>query len=306
MDREALLRITAIASHHHGAFTRKMALDAGATASMLDRRTRTGEWLRPYEGVYVVAGSASTWERAVVTAVFASGPGAVASHATAAHIWGISGRPRTLEVTSSMRGRPDRPHVIHRSSDLEQQDVDERVGIPVTSVARTLVDMGVPWGEAMAARALDEAQRKELTDLRSVASVLHRVARKGRRGAGVMRLILEDRLGWAAITQSQLEAEFLRILRVAGVELPVSQARIVKRGGRIVARVDFVYLDVRLIIELDGERYHTDRSTFRSDRRRQNELIQEGYRILRFTAWDVFAAPDYVIAQVVAARRITA
>lgn len=60
MDREVMLRIAAMASHHHGAFTRKMALDACATASMLDRRARTGEWLRPYEGVYVVAGSAST------------------------------------------------------------------------------------------------------------------------------------------------------------------------------------------------------------------------------------------------------
>ncbi|HUP17385.1 MAG TPA: type IV toxin-antitoxin system AbiEi family antitoxin domain-containing protein [Acidimicrobiia bacterium] len=178
MDREVLLRIAAIASHHYGAFTRRMALDAGATPSMLDRRARTGEWLRPYEGVYVVAGSASTWERAVVTAVFASGSAAVASHATAAHIWGVIGRPRTLEVTSSMKGRrPDRPHIIHRSSDLEKQDVVDRSGIPITSIARTLGDVGVPWGQAMASPALDEAQRRELTDLRSVASVLHRVAR---------------------------------------------------------------------------------------------------------------------------------
>jgi very-short-patch-repair endonuclease len=91
-----------------------------------------------------------------------------------------------------------------------------------------------------------------------------------------------------------------RILRAAGVGLPVTQVSIVRRGGRTVARVDFVYLDRRLIIELDGERYHTDRGTFRSDRRRQNELIQAGFRVLRFTAWDVFAAPDYLIAQVVA------
>jgi hypothetical protein len=306
MDRDVLLRITAIASHHHGAFTRRMALDAGATTSMLDRRARNGEWQRPYEGVYVVAGSAPTWERAVVTATFGSGPGAVASHATAAHIWGLTGRPRTIEVTSSMKGRPNREHVIHRSTDLEEPDVTERAGIPTTSVARTLVDIGVPWGETLASRALDEAQRRNLTDLRAVTGVLHRVARKGRRGVGVMRVILEDRLGWAGITQSQLEDEFLRILRAAGVDLPVSQVSIVRRGGRTVARVDFVYLDVRLFIELDGERYHTDRGTFRSDRRRQNELIQEGFRVLRFTAWDVFAAPDYVIAQVVAARRASA
>ena len=306
MDKDVLLRITATASHHHGAFTRKMALDAGATPSMIDRRVRGGEWQRPCEGVYLVAGSPATWERAVAVATFGSGRGSVASHATAAHIWDIGPRPRVIEVTSPMKGRPSREHVIHRSLDLEDQDVTERMGIPITSVARTLVDIGVPWGEALASRALDEAQRRALTELRAVAAVLHRVARKGRRGVGVMRLILEDRLGWTGITQSQLEDEFLRILRAAGVELPVSQVRIVKRGGRTVARVDFVYPDVRLIIELDGERYHTDRGTFRSDRRRQNELIQEGYRVLRFTAWDVFAAPDYVVAQVVAARRLIA
>jgi very-short-patch-repair endonuclease len=306
MDKDVLLRITAMASHHHGAFTRKMALDAGATPSMLDRRARTGEWQRPYEGVYVIAGSAASWERAVVTAVFSSGAGAVASHATAAHLWDIGARPRSIEVSSSLKGRPDRQHVIHRSTDLDQQDATERHGIPITTVARTLVDIGVPWGEATASRALDEAQRKTLTDLRTVAGVLHRVARKGRRGVGVMRVVLEDRLGWAGITQSQLEDEFLRILRTAGVELPTSQVRIIRRGGRTVARVDFVYLELRLIIELDGERYHTDRGTFRSDRRRQNELIQEGYRVLRFTAWDVFAAPEYVVAQVVAALRVPA
>ena len=215
MDKDTMLRITAIASHHHGAFTRKMALDAGATPSMLARRARTGEWQRPFEGVYVVAGSVATWERAVVTAVFSSGAGAVASHATAAHLWGIASRPRVIEATSPLRGRPDRPHVIHRSTDLDQQDVTEHSGIPTTGVARTLVDIGVPWGKTFASRALDEAQRNGLTDLRAVAGVLHRVARKGRRGVGVMRMILEDRLGWAGITQSQLEDEFLRILRAA-------------------------------------------------------------------------------------------
>lgn len=283
-----------------------MALAAGIPPSTIDRRVQTGIWQRPYQGVYVVSGSAATWERAVVTAVFGSGSGAVASHATAAHIWGLCTRPRAIEVSSPNKGRPQRPHTIHRSSDLVNEDITEVNGIPVTIVTRTLVDLGVPWGEGMAARALDEAQRRGLTDLGAVAQLLHRVARKGRRGVGVMRLILEDRLGWSRITQSQLEDEFIRILRAAGVELPISQVRIIQSGGRTIARVDFIYVEARLIIELDGERYHTDRSTFRGDRRRQNELIQEGYRVLRFTAWDVFAAPNYVIAQVVSALRLTA
>lgn len=116
-----------------------------------------------------------------------------------------------------------------------------------------------------------------------------------------MRVVLADRLGWSSITESQLEAEFLRIMHAAGIELPISQVRIVKRGGRLIARVDFVYPELRLVIELDGERYHSDRDTFRKDRRKQNDLTLEGYRVLRFTAWDVFAAPEYVVAAVVTA-----
>ncbi len=301
MDKEVLLRITARAARHHGAFTRGMALELGASPSMVDRRVRNGDWHRPYPGVYVVPGTPATWERAVVTSVFGSGPGAVASHRTAAHLYGLCTRPRIIEVTSPLKGRAAREYVIHRSTDLVADDLTEVIGIPATSITRSLVDVGVPWGEGLASRALDEALRKQMTDLMAVANLLHRVARRGRRGAGVMRSILEDRMGWSGITQSQLEDEYLRIMRIAGVTLPVSQVRIIKRGGRTIARVDFVYPEVRLVIELDGERYHSDRDTFRYDRRRQNELIQEGYRVLRFTTWDVFAAPDYVVAQVVAA-----
>jgi very-short-patch-repair endonuclease len=69
------------------------------------------------------------------------------------------------------------------------------------------------------------------------------------------------------------------------------------------SRVDFVYREINLVIALDGEQYHSDRMTFRNDRRQQNALTLENNRILRFTAWDVFAAPEYVVATVVAALR---
>jgi very-short-patch-repair endonuclease len=301
MEKQVLLRITAQAARQHGVFTRQNALTAGASESLIDRRIRRGEWQRPYPGVYVINGTPATWMRAVTVAVLGSGEGAIASHRTAAHLWELCSRPRVIEVTTPHRGRPRRPHVIHRSTDLEPHDITKIEGIPATTVARTLVDVGVPWGEGLASRVLDEAVRRGLTDLLAVAATLHRVGRKGRRGAGVMRMVLQDRLGWAIITESQLESEFLRIMVAAGVQLPQAQVRIVKRGGRTIGRVDFVYPELRLVIELDGERYHADRNTFRSDRRRQNDLVLEGYRVLRFTTWDVFAAPNYVVAQVVAA-----
>lgn len=96
-------------------------------------------------------------------------------------------------------------------------------GIPTTVIARSLVDVGVPWGEGLTSRALDEALRRQLTDLIAVANLLHRVGRRGRRGAGVMRSILEDRLG--SITQSQLEDEYLRTMHLAGPE-SISSTRV--------------------------------------------------------------------------------
>lgn len=298
-----LLRISAEAARHHGAFTREYALKAGATNSAISRRVQSGTWLRPLPEVYLVSGSPATWHRAVAVAVYGSGQGAIASHATAAHLWDLLKRPKVIEVTTPKLWRPPREHIIHRSTDLIAGDIAEVKGIPCSTVARCLVDVGVPWGEGIAAQCLDEAVRRKLTTEREVATVLHRVARRGRNGAGPMRAVLSDRLGWSSLTESQLEDEYVRIMRAAGVELPEPQVNVVKRGGRLISRVDFIYRDIRLVIALDGEKYHSDRSTFRKDRRQQNDLTLEGFRVLRFTAWDVFAAPEYVVASVVAALR---
>lgn len=303
MEKDVRIRIAAAAARHHGVFRRQTAIDAGATSADISRQVQQGLWDRPVPGVYLVSGSPSTWNQAVTIAVFGSGSGAIASHATAAHIWGLARRPKTIEVTTPNRGRPSRDHVIHRSTDLIADSVTEVSGIPCTTVVRLLVDIGIPWGDDFAGRCLDEAVRTGLATDRAVASELHRVARRGRNGVGPMRRVLSDRLGWSSLTESQLEAEFARIMLSAGVELPTPQVNIAKRNGRLIARVDFVYRDLRLVIALDGERYHSDRKTFQRDRRQQNDLVLEGYRILRFTAWDVFAAPEYVVASVVAALR---
>lgn len=91
------------------------------------------------------------------------------------------------------------------------------------------------------------------------------------------------------------------IMKAAGVDLPEAQVNIHRRGGRFIARVDFVYHQFKLVIELDGEAYHSDRDSFRKDRRKQNALVLEGYRVLRFTYFDLFVAPEYVVSQVVSA-----
>jgi very-short-patch-repair endonuclease len=301
MDKDVFLRIAAEAARHHGVIPRRAALDAGATSNELSRGLSRGHLQRPVSGVYLLPGSPATWKRAVAVAVYGSGDGAIASHATAAHLWDLRSRPKVIEVISPHQGVPSRKHVIHRSTDLIPENVTLVDGIPCATVVRMLVDVGIPWGDGFADRCLDEAVRRGLVTDRAVARELHRVARKGRNGVGPMRRVLADRLGWSSLTESQLESEFLRIMQAAGIVLPKAQVRIIKRGGRLIARVDFVFEEIRLVIALDGEAYHSDRRSFRHDRRQQNDLVLERYRVIRFTAWDVFGAPEYVVATVVAA-----
>ncbi|MGI8517001.1 MAG: type IV toxin-antitoxin system AbiEi family antitoxin domain-containing protein [Acidimicrobiia bacterium] len=296
---DSYLRLTAVASSQHGVFSRTQALESGVTSTMLTRRTRNGALARPYEGVYVISGSAGTWERAVSAAVLGAGDGAAASHATACHLLDLARRPRNIEVSVPRDARPPRDFVIHRSTDLIESDVWIKNGIRCTTPARTLVDVGIPWGDGFAARCLDEAVRREMVTIQAVAGVLHRVARKGRNGVGPMRRVLIERV--SVITEGVMEDEFLRIMKAAGVDLPECQVYIHRIGGRFIARVDFIYRTIKLVIALDGEAYHSDSKSFRRDRRQQNELVLEGHRVLRFTYFDLFAAPEFVVAQVVAA-----
>lgn len=196
---------------------------------------------------------------------------------------------------------PTRGHTVHRSSDLIASDIILIGGIRSTTLARALVDSGIPWGAGIVARSLEEAIRRELVTVQVVAAVLHRVARKGRNGAGPMRDVLIERMALLGLAEGPMDEEFLRIMKAAGVDLPEPQVEIHRRGGRLIARVDFVYHQYKLVIELDGEAFHPDRDSFCKDRRKQNALVLEGYRVLRFTYFDLFAAPEYVVSQVVTA-----
>ncbi|MGI8517602.1 MAG: DUF559 domain-containing protein [Acidimicrobiia bacterium] len=298
---DSFLRLTAISAKQHGVISAGQAHESGLSWEMLSRQVQNGVLLRPFEGVYVVSGSPATWERAVEVAVMASAASAVASHATACHLYGLARRPRTIEVTVSGTTRRNREWIIHRSTDLIPADVQLITGIPSTTPARTMADVGIPWGGTFAGRCLDEAVRLGLTTDQEVAAVVHRVGRKGRNGVGPIRLVLMTRLGWAGLTESQIESECVRILQAAGVDLPDPQITIRRKDGKVIARVDFVFREVMLVIQIDGWAYHSDRRSFRSDRRSQNAMVLQGYRVLRFTAFDVMAAPEYVVAQVVAA-----
>jgi len=290
-----------LASEQHGVFSREQAAELGTSRAMIRRRVDAGVLERIGSGVFVFASAPRTWEMKVSAAVAASGPLAAASHLTAAHLHGFVKRPDAIEVVAPRGGRRRPGYILHQSTDLLADHITVLNQIRTTTIARTIIDVGVPHGIGTTARCIDEARRLGEVDLSEVAELLHSVARKGRNGVGPARRILEERLKWDQVTDSQLEDRFLRLLQRANLPRPVGQYLILNDSGTYVAKVDFAYRDHHLAIELDGAAYHSDPETFRYDRQRQNRVVLQGWTVLRFTYWDVYAGGDWVLDTVAAA-----
>jgi very-short-patch-repair endonuclease len=299
MDVAPENRLAERAAARHGIFTTADAVAVGIGTSTLAHRATTGRYLRLGRSVFAIAGSVPTWRRSVLAAVLVAGPHAAASHRTAAELWELTTRRAPqIEVVVRRWDRVPRPGVrVHESMDLMPKDVAVVDGIPVTSAARTVVDLGAVnrW---VVEPALEAGLRAELFTIADVARFVDRVARRGRRGVGVIRPLLDARRHWQASTESALEDLFRRAIDAAGLAQPRPQWVVRDRGGGFVCRADFAYPEHKLLIELDSEAHHVDRIAFRRDRDKQNQAALLGWQTLRYTWWDLTERPESVAAEV--------
>jgi len=249
--------------------------------------------------VLAVAGSPLTWHQSVMVAVLSAGsPGAYASHATAAYLWHMTEpRPERIEIVMHRWGRSIQKVTVHESKDLLDEDTTTIGPIPATTPARTIVDLGAS-ARHLVPRALDAGLRKGLFSLHDVAALVGRVRKKGRRGVGVIRPLLEERLMWNGIAESELEDLFRRVCQRFGLPQPHAQVEIRRPDGSFICRTDFAYPQHHLRIELDSEAYHMDRTTFRRDRAVQNVTELLGWTTLRYTWWDLITRPESVADEV--------
>jgi hypothetical protein len=165
-------------------------------------------------------------------------------------------------------------------------------GIPVTAVARTLVDCASVWTPAILEEAIDDALRRGLVSLPLLRWRASEIARPGRRGSGTLRKLIAARSG-KAVPESVLERRVLRLIEHAGLPAPERQFQI-REGGRVLARVDLAYPAVRLAIEADGYRYHSGRLRWQKDLTRRNALTSRGWRVINVTAEDLALRPDEI------------
>jgi hypothetical protein len=237
--------------------------------------------------VFRVAGAVATPEQRALAVCLHLGRSATASHDTAAWLWGLDGferAPGAVHVTvgHDTGRRRERDVVVHRTTVCTVADHGERRGIPVTSVARTLVDLGTTCTERRVEGARDAAHREGHISLRREAAQLRRLALLP--GAGVLRaLVAADAGGPPA--QSILERDVLHAIAAAGVPPPVRQHWVEFEGARY--RLDAAWPDHRVGLEVHSIRFHTGHEAWFGDVSRLGDVGGAGWIVVVATKRDV-------------------
>lgn len=284
-DRTAEREIAQIAARSHGVVTRGDLLQAGVTHSEIRHRLRVGALLREYPGVYRAGHRAPNLHARYLAAVRACGRGALLAGPSAAALFGLIGGAPPPHVVALTERRIEGV-VTSRTRRPDRRDATSWRGIPVTTVARTLVDLAGLLQPGTLARACHEAEVRYRTEPADIEAVLSR--RPASPGAARLRQVLT---GEVRVTLSGLEARFLELLGQAELALPQTNRR---AGGR---RVDCRWPDQRLTVELDSYRYHRSRHAWELDHRREREARARGDDFRRYTYGDVFEDPRPMLAE---------
>jgi predicted transcriptional regulator of viral defense system len=270
-----------VAQEQHGVVGREEAL-LFVTKEQLRQALDSGRVERVFRGAYRFAGSPATWEQRLMAASRATG--GVASHKSAARLWGISHVPaRGIEliVPAEQVVRVDGVRA-HRSNRLPDIDVTNFAGIPVTTGARTVVDISAVLGDATLERAVNDALRRGVTSIGELKECFDRLAGRGRRRIAHLRPLLEARLVGFDPGGSDAELELVAWLVDAGLPRPVQELWVVANGNRY--RLDLAYPQAKVGIERDGWDDHGTRRAFDYDRERRDELELAGWLILQVTS----------------------
>jgi hypothetical protein len=286
------------ARRQHAVITRWQVLESD-TRSQLERHLLRGRITLRHPGVYVVAGAPATYEQAVMAAVLAAGGDAWASHRTAARLWGLKVQgPTEIDVLTLPNRRLRLAGVAHHRNRLVPiVDVASVQGIPVTTVARTLVDC-IPWlSGSRLGSAVDDARRRGILTVDDLAGALAAVdegPRTGRRRVVPMRSVVARRLEGQDEGGSDRELEVLEVLRRAGIRLPVQQHPITVAGRQ--RYLDYAYVPERIYLEFDGFAEHgLIREVFDDDRDRDGELALMGWLGLHITS---ATRPEDIVSRV--------
>ena len=283
--------VAALAARQHGVVSRAQLEAAGLGRGAIAQRVRRRRLLRLHRGVYAVGHARLTSRGRLWAAVLACGSeeAAVVSHRSAAAVWDLAPAPwHGVDVITLRQSRSVAGVRVHRTATLEDADVVRHDdGLPVTSVARTLLDLATLLSFTRLERACAQAQILRVLDVTAVEELM---ARSGPvRGTRRLRAAIASLATTGAeVTRSELEVRFLSLVAEAALPRPKVNTRV---AG---FEVDFHWPEHRLVVETDGAAAHLTLTAFETDRRRDAALAVAGQRVVRFTWRELTERPAVV------------
>lgn len=289
------VRLARFCRDHLGIVDRGECATLGLGPRSVDRRLRAGILDLAHPGVYRHAAVPATFEGDVLAAIKAAGPGtAAASGPSAMRLYGARGewddRPEiTIVGTEHLQLAGTR---VRRIDALRPGDIHHRFGIPVLAPPVALLLLGASVPAHKVATAVHDLVFQRLTTRAKLLDALVAYGGRGRRGTVAFREAIASLDDGGGATQSTLELDLLRLLRLHGLPEPRLQHRV----GRF--RLDLAYPERRLDLEADGDRWHLSAADRRRDRERDAELRRLGWDVLRFGSDDVHVHPSRTAATV--------
>ena len=276
----------------------------GVSAGQRLRLVRSGLLRRVTPAVYLVRGTPDGWRERVRVAVRQAGTEAVASHGTAAVLWALPRiGPGAVEVTTPRWVSRPRETIgrVHHTALRLQPVPAPMLGIPVTDPVRTILDLGARLGRAHLTECVQDLCRRDLMTIERFATALDEWRSRGRPGVQHLEEVARA-VSPLPDTDSWLEALFVRLIARAGLELPDTQV-ILDVGSRRY-RVDALWSERHLVVELNGHATHATRRRLSEDAERSARLQAAGFEVLTFTFDQVVDQPAYVSPRSLAASRV--
>ena len=285
--------VARIAAAQHGVVTTRQLREAGFGRHAIARRVAGGWLVRVHEGVYQVGVFGGRFAREMA-ALLACGSSSVIGRRSAVVVLGVPWLHGTfVEVVLPHEVKTGRAGIrCVRVAPVRADEVTMRHGLRVTTPARTLVDLAAITPPAELERLVEEVQVQRLASPSEILEAIRRGA--GRPGVRKLRAVA-DLLDEPLFTRSEAERRLKALVKAAALPKPRTN---VKRASW---EVDAVWDRQRLVVEVDGYRYHRTRAKFERDRRKDGQLMLAGYRVLRVTWRQLTREPETVVAIIAAA-----
>ena len=280
--------IAAVADRQHALVTREQLSALGLGRGALRGRVERGLLYPLHRGVFIWGCPSPTPVASALGAVYACSDGAVLSHHAAAARWGI--RPEhdgPIDVTVARGRRVRHPGIrVHETRWLAVGDVCILEAIPITSPARTLLDIASQLSTCELGRSVEQAQIKGLVTKRDLRAAIDRAPNQS--GKPALLAVIEE----PAFTRSEAERRLAALLRAAKLPRPAFNHTVER------FEVDALWRVERVIVEFDGYAFHATRAAFERDRRKAAKLTRAGYFVLRTTWRELTEEPHALIARI--------